>query len=53
MRAGYKKEELKPLGIWPHDGKFQMYNQYWSCCYNIDRTTIFCEQIHASAITDA
>lgn len=42
LRAGYHKEELKPLGLWPHDGEWQNYNQYWQCCLSLDKQTVYC-----------
>jgi intracellular multiplication protein IcmE len=42
LRAGYPKDKLKPLGLWPHDGQWQHYNNYWSCCFSLDKTTTCC-----------
>lgn len=42
LRAGYTKNELKPLGAWQHDGVFKSYNQYWDCCFGLDRNTKYC-----------
>ena len=45
FRAGYSKDELKPLGLWAHDGTWQQYNQYWSCCFDLDKKSKFCAPI--------
>ena len=42
LRAGYPKEKLKPLGLWPHDGQWQSYNNYWSCCFSLEKTSTCC-----------
>ncbi len=42
LRCGYSKNELKPLGLWPHDGEWQHYNQYWSCCFSLNKKGKFC-----------
>ena len=42
FKAGYNKEVLKPLGFWKHDGEWQYYNQYWSCCHSLDSDSRFC-----------
>jgi hypothetical protein len=44
-RAGYTKSELKPLGLWIHDGEWQNYNQYWNCCFSLDKRSKFCNPI--------
>ena len=41
-RAGYVKEDLKPHGLWPHDGDWQGYNKYWNCCFDLDKKSIYC-----------
>jgi hypothetical protein len=41
-RIGYTKDELKPLGSWPHDGNWQTFNQYWDCCFNLDYNSECC-----------
>jgi ribosomal protein L13E len=43
LRAGYAKDELKPLGLWPHDGTWHSYNNYWDCCFSLDKKSKFCE----------
>ena len=45
MRAGYTKEELKPIGCWPHDGQWNNYNQHWTCCQCLDKKRLFCEPV--------
>lgn len=45
VRGGYSKEELKPIGAWKHDGQWQMYNQYWNCCYNLNSNSVYCEPL--------
>jgi hypothetical protein len=52
QRAGYTKEELKPVGIWAHDGQWQLYNQYWSCCFSLDKNSVYCSPLrpHASSL---
>ena len=45
-RAGFDKDQLKPLGMWKHDGEWQFYNQYWSCCHSIDATSVYCVGLH-------
>ena len=47
QRGGYTKEELKPEGLWPHDGQWQMYNKYWSCCFGLDKASLYCMQLHS------
>lgn len=42
VRNGYTKEELKPLFSWPHDGQWQLYNQYWDCCFSLDSNSTCC-----------
>ena len=42
LRAGYSKAEMKPLGLWPHDGEWQSYNQYWNCCFSLDKKSLHC-----------
>jgi hypothetical protein len=32
----------QPLGSWPHDGNWQTYNQYWDCCFSLDRNSECC-----------
>ena len=44
-RSGYTKEELKPVGAWKHDGEWQSYNQYWNCCFSLDKASIYCEPL--------
>lgn len=44
-RSGYSKEELKPVGAWKHDGQWQAYNQYWNCCFSLDKASIYCEPL--------
>jgi len=46
LRAGYLKTELKPLGLFPHDGEWQLYNNYWSCCHDLDKKSKYCASIH-------
>lgn len=48
QRAGYTKDELKPQGVWPHDGQWQIYNQYWSCCFGLDKASPYCVPLHSS-----
>lgn len=45
MRAGFLKEELKPIGCWPHDGQWNSYNQHWTCCQCLDKKISFCEPV--------
>jgi len=42
VRAGFTKNELKPIGAHLHDGQWQLYNSYWSCCYSTDSTGQYC-----------
>ncbi len=42
LRAGYPKTDLKPLGVWPHDGEWQNYNQYWNCCFSLEKKSQYC-----------
>lgn len=42
MRAGYGKDVLKPMGMWRHDGTWEYYNSYWSCCHSINQNSKFC-----------
>ncbi len=42
LRAGYPKADLKPLGVWPHDGEWQNYNQYWNCCFSLEKKSQYC-----------
>lgn len=44
-RSGFTKSDLKPLGAWPHDGEWQMYNQYWGCCYSLTYASRYCQPI--------
>ena len=41
-RSGFTKEELQPVGAWKHDGQWQIYNQYWGCCYSLDKSSTYC-----------
>jgi hypothetical protein len=42
LRAGYPKEKLKPLGLWPHDGQWHYYNNYWDCCFSLEKNSTCC-----------
>ncbi len=42
FRAGFTKQELRPIGCWKHDGKWQAYNRYWDCCYELDPKSKYC-----------
>lgn len=44
-RTGFSKDVLKPLGFWKHDGEWQYYNGYWSCCHSLDGESIFCQAL--------
>lgn len=52
IRSGYPKDDLKPLGIWPHDGVFQNYNQYWSCCLSMSKGSVYCQATDPSRRVD-
>lgn len=45
FRGGYTKEHLKPIGFYQHDGTWQNYNCYWSCCHSTDKNSVFCQTI--------
>lgn len=45
LNAGYSKDELKPAGLWPHDGQWQSYNHYWGCCFSLEKNSQFCTPI--------
>ena len=45
LRAGFTKDVLKPLGKWEHDGDWQIYNQYWSCCHSLDSESTYCQNL--------
>jgi hypothetical protein len=42
FRAGFNKSELKPIGCWKHDGSWQNYNCYWSCCHSLEKSSEYC-----------
>ena len=44
-RGGFSKDELKPLGVWIHDGTWQNYNQHWSCCLAVDKKSPYCKAL--------
>ena len=41
-RCGFTKDYLKPIGAWKHDGEWQFYNQYWGCCFSLEKNSLYC-----------
>ena len=42
-RAGFVKSDLKPIGAFPHDGTWNSYNCFWSCCHSTDSQGLYCQ----------
>lgn len=42
IRSGFTKDDLQPIGAWKHDGQWQIYNQYWSCCFSLEKNSHYC-----------